>query len=76
MTPMRRTVAEIEWASAAGARSGGESDDETKAGVDDPSGDWIVTISEIVDLSTPESPSPEATQVRLQGPWVLHFSAP
>jgi RNA polymerase sigma-70 factor (ECF subfamily) len=28
MTPMRRTVAEIECASAAGARSGGESDDE------------------------------------------------
>jgi hypothetical protein len=48
----------------------------TKAGVDDPSGDWIVTISEVVDLSTSESPSPEATQVRLRGPWVLHFSAP
>jgi hypothetical protein len=46
----------------------------TSGGVDDASGDWTVTVSEIVDLSI--SADPQATQVRLQGPWILHFSMP
>ncbi len=46
----------------------------TSSGVDDASGDWAVTVTEIVGQPDPDSP--DATQVRLQGPWTLQFSMP
>jgi hypothetical protein len=46
----------------------------TSTGVDDASGDWTVTVSELVSMPTGDDP--DAPQVRLQGPWTLQFSMP
>jgi hypothetical protein len=57
----------------------------TSGGFDSAEGDWTVRVSEIVgepisdypQAPDPEAPpQPEATQVRLQGPWTLNFSTP
>ncbi len=49
------------------------SDNETLnlvSGTEDPGGHWKVVINEVI------GDSPDGTQVRLQGPWVLEFDIP
>ncbi|MGA3057828.1 MAG: DUF4179 domain-containing protein [Candidatus Limnocylindrales bacterium] len=45
------------------------------AGVQDPTGDWAVTASELIG-SAPTEGSPWEHEVRFQGNWTLHFSMP
>ena len=46
----------------------------TSGGVDDPSGEWIVTVTEEVGEQYAEGTAD--TQIRLHGPWILHFTLP
>ena len=45
-------------------------------GVDDPSGDWTVTIPEMIGSQARPGSSRADQEVRIQGPWILHFSLP
>jgi hypothetical protein len=46
----------------------------TSRGVDDASGDWIVTVTEEVGDQLVDGTVDK--QIRLQGPWIIHFTMP
>ena len=46
----------------------------TSRGVDDASGDWIVTVTEVVGDQLVDGTVDK--QIRLQGPWIIHFTMP
>ena len=48
---------------------------DTEAGVDDPSGDWTVTATELSG-SAPTEGSNWDHEVRIQGNWTIHFTLP
>jgi hypothetical protein len=47
----------------------------TGVGVDDPTGDWVVTASELIG-SAPTEGIPWSHEVRFQGDWTISFSLP